>query len=458
MTVAWHTGDALDLIRGLPDGSVDAVICSPPFLALRNYNHLPGQWGTEADPASFVDRLLTLAVEARRVLAPHGSLVVELGDTYAGSGRAGGDYYPGGLREGQVAFGGSDEARREGAEHWRSKNPTQQARPDGNGPDGKGKVYRGGQRMADHVGPGWPLPKSLCLIPGLFAASLAYGRNLLNPDHGFESWRVRNLVCWARPNPPPGALGDKVRPATSYLTVACPSDKRWFDLDAVRIPGSGYHRPSLTGRGSRRDDAQPLGQRKNHAEHTTHPGGVPPLDHWWDQPDGDLVWLVSTHGSDLAHYAMWPPALAERLVLSMCPPQVCRTCGQPRRRLVEADQVPQDRSTTGIRQNLAENDNGRGLKAPGCPATTRAVTTVGWSDCGHDTWRPGVVLDPFCGAGTTLAVADLHGRDAIGFDLDPANQGLYQARYQQCWQALKPQAGPSPVTPQGRQLALQVTP
>ena len=51
-----------------------------------------------------------------------------------------------------------------------------------------------------------------------------------------------------------------------------------------------------------------------------------------------------------------------------------------------------------------------------------AVQTLGWTDCGHDDWRPGVTLDPFCGTGTTMAVAEHHGRDAIGFDLDPRNK------------------------------------
>jgi DNA modification methylase len=52
------------------------------------------------------------------------------------------------------------------------------------------------------------------------------------------------------------------------------------------------------------------------------------------------------------------------------------------------------------------------------------VTTLGWSDCGHDDWRPGCVLDPFAGSGTTLAVATGHGRDAIGIDLDERNAEL----------------------------------
>ena len=54
--------------------------------------------------------------------------------------------------------------------------------------------------------------------------------------------------------------------------------------------------------------------------------------------------------------------------------------------------------------------------------------TLGWSDCGHNNWRPGLVLDPFAGSGTTLQVATGHGRDAIGIDLDDRNIALAEQR------------------------------
>src|SRR5690606_8504850 len=53
-----------------------------------------------------------------------------------------------------------------------------------------------------------------------------------------------------------------------------------------------------------------------------------------------------------------------------------------------------------------------------------ARQSKGWTDCGHNNWRPAVVLDPFVGSGTTLAVATGHGHDAIGIDLDERNYQL----------------------------------
>lgn len=87
--VRYIVGDSLSVLRDLPDGSVDLVVCSPPFLALRAY--LPAdhpdkehEMGSEPTPGAFVDALLDVVEECRRVLTPHGSLAIELGDTYAG--------------------------------------------------------------------------------------------------------------------------------------------------------------------------------------------------------------------------------------------------------------------------------------------------------------------------------------------------------------------------------------
>lgn len=112
-------GDVRDRLADIPDNSVDFLCCSPPFLALRSY--LPvdhpdknKEIGSERTPADYLDVLLDLTGEFARVLAPHGSIAIELGDTYAGSGRAGGDYNSGGLRDGQEAFDGSASRDRQG--------------------------------------------------------------------------------------------------------------------------------------------------------------------------------------------------------------------------------------------------------------------------------------------------------------------------------------------------------
>lgn len=399
-------GDVFDGLASLPDASVDCVMTSPPFLALRSY--LPPdhpdkgkEIGSEPTPAAFLDTLLALTAELRRVVAPHGSIFVELGDTYSGSGGGGGDYLEGGLREGQQQFAGSASSMRESnAAHWRAKNRNKDA---------------------------WPLPKSLCFIPELYGASLAYGRNLLTGEESpAGSWLVRNKVAWVRPNPPVGALGDKVRPGWSMGVWACTSPRRWFDLDAVRTehksdpskPG-GVYKGSLNGTDYERWQA---GEKSNQSP--MNPAGAPPLD-WWK---------ISPGGYEGSHYAVFPPELCRIPIEASCPRRVCRTCGEPSRREVE------NQSETGCRSlgaHQASREPGTGDRGGSQFATTEHTTT-GWSSCGcpgtdgirldgYHTgtgWRPGVVLDPFAGSGTTLMVATGRSRDAIGLDLDERNADL----------------------------------
>ena len=200
MSVAhWITSDTRTAVAAIPDGSIDLVLTSPPFLALRSY--LPAdhpdkhaEIGSEPTPAAFLDTLLELSTEWRRVLAPHGSLCVELGDTYSGSGGAGGDYNEGGLRDGQQAFSGSARATRK-----QPPNTAHRTHPDGSIKTSAERRKQEPKALAQTLplngGPGWPLAKSLSLIPELYRLALAYN---LNPLTGQPSpagqWRIRNVV------------------------------------------------------------------------------------------------------------------------------------------------------------------------------------------------------------------------------------------------------------------------
>jgi hypothetical protein len=281
MSARFIVGDVFDVMAKMPDSSVDLVLTSPPFLALRSY--LPEdhpnksmEIGAEPTPSAFIDTLLALSAEWARVLTPHGSLCVELGDSYSGSGSGGG---------------------------LDAKNP------------GKGKHPKA-TRSDDE----WPLAKSLCFIPEIFGASLSYGRNLLTGNKSPSGeWRVRNVVRWVRPNPPVAALSDKFRPASSSLVVACKSKDRFFDLDAVREPHKNNVDPSkMDGNGYRYRDPSEKGNGT--VSMPGNPLGAPPLD-WWQ---------ITSEGYAGSHYATWPKRLLTRPILSMCPQQVCMECAQPR--------------------------------------------------------------------------------------------------------------------------------
>ncbi len=437
MSIRYLVGDVFERMAELKDDSVDLILTSPPFLALRSY--LPAdhpdkgkEIGNEATPAEYIDILLRLTAEWRRLLAPHGSLVVELGDTYSGT-------RPKGPLD---------------AEEWGGDGGT------GGWMPGRGNFATGG--------PGWPLAKSLTLIPESYRFALAYG---INPHTGVTSpagqWRVRNVIRWVRPNPPVGALGDKFRPATTELVVACLSGSRYFDLDAVRQPSNS------TG-GSTGHKGKTLDDRPAYENTGSHAGGAPPLD-WWDvlvdrinqeirdsydrgfhqqdsllDPmseqaetpgqhlvrdlvkvgvlnDGDTIRLAPK-GTKAAHYAVWPSELCVKPIKAMCPERVCRTCGEPSRRLVDYE-----RHTSGddIDYDIATGRTGgtaRMKSSKGGTAVHIKRDTLGWSDCGHNDYRAGMVLDPFAGTGTTLAVAHGHGRDAIGIDIDARSAELARDR------------------------------
>ena len=398
MTARFLVGDVFDRLAELETGSVDLVVTSPPFLALRSY--LPAdhplkhkEMGSESTPAAFIDVLLEVTAELRRVIAPHGSIAVELGDTYAGSGGGGGDYLENGWREGQQQFAGSQASMRESnAAHWRQKNQNTQA---------------------------WPLSKSKTLIPELYRIALAYG---INPLTGSESpagkWRIRNVVTWARPNPPVGALGDKWRPATSDVVVACLSGKRFWDDLATRKDHQ-RERPILENRAK----AEVFGLRtstdtpktRDQMVNMGNASGAPLLDYWEIPPTG-------YSGS---HYATFPSSLVVPLVEAMCPPKVCRQCGEPSRRIVSEPVYTQEKTGRVVERRSWLDGERQTQGALGVDTgVLKSVTTEGWTSCGHDDWRPALVLDPFAGSGTTLLVATGYGHDAVGIDLDSRNAVL----------------------------------
>ena len=425
-TVTLHIGDVFEQLAKIPDGSIDLIVTSPPFLALRSY--LPDdhpdkakEIGSESGPAAFLDTMMALSAEWGRVLAPHGSLCVELGDTYSGSGGAGGDYNADGLRDGQQKFSGSA-AKRAALGGGDNERPSRSGRGDG-----------------------WPMSKSKTMLDTLYPACLAYGANLLSGEVSPAGrWRIRNLIVWARPNPPVGALGDKFRPATSYITVACKSPRRWFDLDAVR----GAPSPKTNARTAKGVDRQQSAGKSADDERrggnfstldTLHEvGGSPPLDwHADDHPeDGDWLWKMSPQGFAGSHYATFPLALPTRLIKAMCPERVCTVCGAPSERIaVTTNAVGK---ATGRRTWREDGTDGVGAGHSGnitesvSNAPTAQRVTTGWTDCECSDdgthWRTGRVLDPFAGSGTTLVAAHNESRDAIGIDLDDRNVAMVEDR------------------------------
>jgi site-specific DNA-methyltransferase (cytosine-N4-specific) len=319
----------MDVLRTLPDDSVDLCFTSPPFFLLRSY--LPAdhpdkgrEIGAEDTPGEYIDALLDVTEELARVIAPHGSLCMEIGDSAAGSGGPGGDYAAGGMREGQPKADGT--GRRQRAADEASGILPRTKRP---GPNGRDSI------------PNFPLDKSVCLTPEIYRFALVYGFNPLT-GRRTDQWRVRNVVTWARRNPSVGALGDKFRRSTSDIVMACKSRTRYFDLDAVRTINDRTNEAAY--KSERRLGREvPNGGKETGVVGElipSNPAGAPPLDCWWfdDEWDDTFVqdtWDISTTPYRGSHYAVFPSDLVVVPVKAMCPERVCTACGEPSRRIVE---------------------------------------------------------------------------------------------------------------------------
>ena len=239
----------------------------------------------------------------------------------------------------------------------------------------------------------WPIAHSLTAIPGALVWALAWGHN---PFTGGESpagrWRVRSTLTVGRTNPTPGHHGPRFAHASSTVIVASTSNQPWFDRAAA---------------GSR-------------------------LDHQIVDLDGGstLLQLPRERQPGLGHNAVMPARVADLLVRSLCPAKVCTVCSKPiRSRVVDAEvrllnRERSDRASRDGREVGGSWISTTSFRTPSGPAVEESC------ECDAP-MRPGVVLDPFAGTGTTLAVAEVAARDSIGIELHRPWVDLWPERRQQ---------------------------
>lgn len=261
-TVTLHHGDALAVLRTLPDASVDCCVTSPPYFGLRDYG-VAGQLGAEASPAEYVEAMRGVFAEVRRVLADDGTLWLNLGDSYY-SGRG---------------------------------------NPGPNADDKKNVARRGWERATDKPGADWAKPKNLLGIPWRVAFALQ--------DDG---WILRNSIIWAKPNGMPESVADRLSAKHEHVFMLAKSRRYWFDLDPIREPLAWPDR--ITGHTFG-------GANKAASLHTgsaaTRTGGTYDKAPEGGRNPGD-VWTITTQPFAEAHFAVMPQTLAERCILAGCKP------------------------------------------------------------------------------------------------------------------------------------------
>jgi DNA modification methylase len=299
-SVRLFVGDAAEVLRELPAGSVDCVVTSPPYWGRRDYRH-PGQLGLEATPELYIHRLSAVFAELARVLSPTGTCWLNLADCYSGSW-------------GNYAAHGSPAAARQDPARIR--------------------------RYGTFKPPQAVLPAKK--VPGKNLLGLPWRVALRLQEHG---WIIRNSVVWHKPNAMPESVRDRLSTRYELIFLLVRQERYWFDLDAVRELYTGDRPLARRARKSRRgagkpnsiatppnrppnwppvggskyvDAAGPLNGRQ-YGSAASSTGRRQGLDQEIGRNPGD-VWTQPTRPFPGPHFAVQPVDIPLRCIAAGCPP------------------------------------------------------------------------------------------------------------------------------------------
>lgn len=280
--------DCLDGLKQLPDESVDCCVTSPPYFGLRDYGH-EGQIGLESSPELFVQKMVEVFTEVKRVLKPMGSLWLNLGDSYAAY---------------KANTGDTD--------------------------------FAGYSRRPEHKR-GWQFgslkPKDLIGIPWMVAFALRS-----------SGWYLRQDIIWHKPNPMPESVTDRCTKSHEYIFLLSKSAKYYYDNESIkqlmadssfsrlnqnvedqqgynRVPGKTNGAMKAVGTyvgGKKHKNMEFDGQKPNTFHSTRNANGYE-----WQNEDGKAnkrsVWTVTTKPFSEAHFATFPEDLIVDCIKAGCP-------------------------------------------------------------------------------------------------------------------------------------------
>ncbi len=356
-------GDVREQLRLLPSQSVDCVVTSPPYWGLRDYG-VDGQIGLEATLGEHLEVIVDVMREVRRVLKAHGTVWLNYGDCYAAA--------PNGKSAAAYKADGTDD-----------------------------RAFR--DKPFSTVG-GVLKPKDLCMIPNRLAIALQE-----------DGWYVRSEIIWHKPNPMPESVYDRPTSAHEKIWLLTKGEDYFYNHEAIREPVTGGTHNRRPGPNSRQNvDRVPVPRKLGTGVGWGHQDRVNPAegDRGRDRVVGKIaaersgvrnnesydaamgnfvgdtknarnVWTIAPRAFRDAHFATFPPALAERCIKAGVPPTVCGCCG----------------AVAGC--------------GPICAAFPRTR--------GH-------VLDPFGGAGTVGLVAEELGFASTLIELNPEYAAIAERR------------------------------
>lgn len=257
-------GDCIEQMRGLPAASVHTCVTSPPYFGLRDYG-VEGQIGLEDTPDAFVARMVEVFREVRRVLRDDGTLWLNMGDSYAGSGKGGNPGHS--AHQKQRTNAGSLSTR---------------------------GIKRDDPNLAS---------KQLLGIPWRVAFALQA-----------DGWYLRQDIIWSKPNPMPESVTDRCTKAHEYLFLLSKSPRYYFDAEAIKEEAVWTRSNNPDWQKQRAE----TNARKGAGNRNAADGGFTK----WDASRGRnrrSVWTVTTKPFKGAHFATFPPDLIEPCILAGAP-------------------------------------------------------------------------------------------------------------------------------------------
>lgn len=233
-------GDSLTVLRGLPENSIHCCVTSPPYYALRDYE-AEGQIGRESSPEEYIERLVAVFSEVRRVLRRDGTFWLNIADTYC-------------------------------------KRPQQ------------------GAKRKDMLGIPWRLALAL----------------------RSDGWYLRSNVIWEKGNAMPESVTDRCSRSYEHVFQLSKSKRYYFGRAAIAEPIAPSTLVRMrSGRGSNKYAERVPGQTLQ-AINRPREAGVAEEELPTHRNKRD-VWHINTSSYSGAHFATFPPQLAETCILAGCP-------------------------------------------------------------------------------------------------------------------------------------------
>jgi len=252
-----YQGDVLNVLKTFPDESIHCCVTSPPYWGLRDYG-VEGQIGLEKTPEEYVLKMVEVFREVKRVLRKDGTLWLNLGDSYCGTGNKG-EY----------------------------KDP-------------KYLDGRNGQKVALNNKIKGLKAKDLVGIPWMVAFALRA-----------DGWYLRQDIIWHKPNPLPESVKDRCTKAHEYIFLLSKSRKYYYDHEAIKEKAvSGTDLGILRSKKQAMLNPSILKRQKENIDSRTAGDG---------NRNKRSVWTVTTKPFKGAHFAVFPEDLIEPCILAGCP-------------------------------------------------------------------------------------------------------------------------------------------